>query len=190
MDYLKMLKRSHKMTKEMSDCIGNEASWLGGSFFDFTTYDNDLSEKMARNMLDVIYAIWKRETFDYIDKSQENYENYITMVNMPFLDMYHKLDWGGSIRGAWFALYEGGSETFEFDAACFWDENNEQMDSIKFDHDEWADFILAMTIFVNEATTYEEEVQETVKKVAAKVNHYLIENHMIPKPETPYLGEE
>lgn len=37
--------------------------------------------------------------FEYI-KNKEQYLNYLTMVNMPFLT--DKLDWGGSIRGAWF----------------------------------------------------------------------------------------
>ncbi len=50
-------------------------------------------------MLEVLKVILERETFLYIESSNENYINFITMVNMPFL--IDKLNWGTSIRGAW-----------------------------------------------------------------------------------------
>ena len=59
-------------------------------------YDGDASERFALKMIEVIESIINRTTFDY---QKENYDNYLTMVNMPFL--VDKLEWGGSIRGAW-----------------------------------------------------------------------------------------
>ena len=37
--------------------------------------------------------------FEYIEK-EEQYTNYLIMINMPFLQ--DKLEWGSSVRGAWF----------------------------------------------------------------------------------------
>ncbi|HLP03866.1 MAG TPA: hypothetical protein VK152_00415 [Paludibacter sp.] len=51
-------------------------------------------------MLEVIECILNRTTFEYQAISKEKYVNYLTMVNMPFLNEI--LEWGGSIRGAWF----------------------------------------------------------------------------------------
>jgi hypothetical protein len=50
--------------------------------------------------LEVCEVILNGKTVAYINESDANYKNYITIVNMPFLR--GKLEWGTSIRGAWF----------------------------------------------------------------------------------------
>lgn len=81
----------------------NRLEYIADVLFDFTTYDGGLSQKMATNMLAVLECIFKKETFAYIEASNENYVNYITNINMPFLQ--GKLEWGTSIRGAWLDTY-------------------------------------------------------------------------------------
>jgi len=49
-------------------------------------------------MIEVLVVIMNRTNFDYI-KNRDNYIQFITMVNMPFL--VDKLECGTSIRGAW-----------------------------------------------------------------------------------------
>ena len=44
------------------------------------------------------YSDLDKKSFDYHQKSDEQYINYLTMVNTPFL--IDKLEWGTSIRGA------------------------------------------------------------------------------------------
>ena len=53
-------------------------------------------------MLEVIDVIINQTQFEYI-KDEAKYLNYLTMVNMPFLS--NKIEWGTSIRGAWFDEY-------------------------------------------------------------------------------------
>lgn len=87
-------------------------AFIGGMIFDFTTYDSSIDERLAIKMLEVIQAILTKKTFEYIEVNDDNYLNYLTMVNMPFLK--DKLSWGGSIRGAWFESY-AWNKNFEFD---------------------------------------------------------------------------
>lgn len=103
MDYKKELEKLYLEEKSISGCPPeNRNQFLGSYIFDFTTYDNDLDEYFAKKMIEVINAILTQTTFDYI-KDESNYLNYITMCNMPFLK--NKLEWGASIRGAWFDNY-------------------------------------------------------------------------------------
>ena len=67
----------------------------------FTTYDSEIDELFSVKMIEVLTCIVNKETFKYQEESRENYINYLLMCNMPFLT--DKLDWGGSIRGAWFS---------------------------------------------------------------------------------------
>lgn len=75
------------------------AEFLGSWIFDFTTYDGYYDVLFARNMLDVLNAIRDKKTFQYI-LDKDNYKNYLLMCNTKFLS--DKLEWGTSIRGAWF----------------------------------------------------------------------------------------
>lgn len=92
------------------DCVAprSKLEYIGDHIFDFTTYDSAMDEYLAAKMIEVLESIHTRTTFDYHGKNEENYINYITMVNMPFLA--DKLSWGGSIRGAWF---EGGNGEYK-----------------------------------------------------------------------------
>ena len=103
MNYKKILSRLYEESKE--DCIPpeNKYQFLGSTVFDFTTYDSEMDELFAKNMLEVIECILNRTTFEYQAISKEKYVNYLTMVNMPFLNEI--LEWSGSIRGAWFNNY-------------------------------------------------------------------------------------
>ena len=80
----------------------NKLQYLGDYIFDFTTYDSNATELFAKNMLEVIDVIINQTQFEYI-KDEAKYLNYLTMVNMPFLS--NKIEWGTSIRGAWFDEY-------------------------------------------------------------------------------------
>lgn len=92
----------------------SKLEFLSETIFDFTTYDSEISEMFARNMLEVIECILKNKTFEY-QKEPKNYLNYLTMVNMPFL--VKKLNWGGSIRGAWFEEYAYAEQDDSFNVA-------------------------------------------------------------------------
>lgn len=78
-------------------------SFLSMDVFDFTLYDCEAEQTWAASMLRVIDCILNKTTFEFQGMSDDNYNTYLAMVNMPFL--CNKLEWGGSIRGAWFATY-------------------------------------------------------------------------------------
>lgn len=108
MDYKAELEKRFKEQVEESECPPHsKLAFLGSDIFDFTTYDGAMDELLAKKMIEVIDCILNRKTFDY-QNDDANYINYITMVNMPF--MKDKIEWGTSIRGAWFDEYGHHSE--------------------------------------------------------------------------------
>ena len=70
--------------------------------FDLVTYDDDVNERWGRAIIEVMRAIDKQETFEYIKGGGDQYEKYLIVANL--LERHQLIDWGGSIRGAWFDL--------------------------------------------------------------------------------------
>lgn len=142
MDYLKLLEHSYKKTK---DCLGDnqmdKLEYLADHIFGFTTYENIVSSMMAQKCLEVCVVISNKKTFEYI-KTEEGNLWYLIMVNMPFFQ--DKLEWGTSIRGAWWNLY--GNRKFSINT-CGLFQGDEQMDEIVFGEEQWPIFIEAMIQF-------------------------------------------
>lgn len=95
-NFIEILEEKFQEEKQWNECLDTKIEFIGNTIFDFTTYDSEMDEYFALKMIEVIECIINRTTFDY---QKDNYINYLTMVNMPFLS--EKLEWGGSIRGAW-----------------------------------------------------------------------------------------
>ena len=108
MDYSKKLDELYGDYKEGIENL-TRLGFLSDNIFDFTTYDNEVSEQFARGMLEVLECLLLRKTFEYQAKHKGAYMNYLLMVNMPFLA--GKLDWGTSIRGAW--LDNTGDDSYQ-----------------------------------------------------------------------------
>ena len=89
----------------------NKIQFIGSTIFGFTTYDDEIDEIFAKCMLEVCECILNGTSTQY-QNTRTKYFNYLTMVNMPFL--VDKLDWGTSIRGAWFDEYGHASEPKEY----------------------------------------------------------------------------
>ncbi len=103
MKYKEIFDKMYSEAKEVDGCPPpNKLAFLGNHIFNFTTYDGDIDKLFAGKMLEVIDCILNRTTFKY-QEDENNYINYLTMVNMPFL--CNKLEWGMSIKGAWFDEY-------------------------------------------------------------------------------------
>lgn len=71
--------------------------FLSSAIVGITTYNDDLSAEFGKMILDTLIQIKNRTTFEYI-KDENNYKNYILSCN--FIESW--LNWGTSIRGAWF----------------------------------------------------------------------------------------
>lgn len=141
MDYLELLKESFEVEKEENSDL-EPYGYLADHIFDFTTYDDEASNRMGESTLAFCSVISNGNTFDYID-DEANYNNYLNCVNLTFFA--NKLDWGTSVRGAWWNLYN--DEKFEL-TSCGLYKDKEQLRSIKFNKGEWDLFVHAMCDFV------------------------------------------
>lgn len=145
MDYLKLLNRGYENVKSWREAGISKLEYLSTDIFNFTTYDGEMDELFAKKALEVCTAITRKQTFEY-QKDPENYKWYLIMCNMPFFS--GKLEWGTSIRGAWWNLYNG---IFKLESCGLFDEFDEQLMSLTFDEKQWNEFIKAMNDFVTNA---------------------------------------
>lgn len=150
MDYKNILEHSFAIEKEIKECPSeSRLEFLSEKIFNFTTYDSSMSELFGWRAVEVCEAITNGTTFDYIS-NPDNYKWFLIMCNMPFFA--DKLDWGSSIRGAWWSAYPG--QQIEFQSCGLWNKN-EQMDHVlKFDKDEWMIFIRALIEFSTQEIEY------------------------------------
>ena len=145
MNYLELLQHSYKQVKSFqNNKLMGKLEYLSDYIFDFTTYENIISSMMAKKCVEVCKAISDKKTFEYIESEEGNLW-YLIIVNMPFLS--GKLTWGTSIRGAWWDLY--GSDTFTINSCGFF-EGDEQIEEIKFNEQQWSEFINAMIQFTRD----------------------------------------
>lgn len=89
----------YKMWENMPCPPETKMEFLGATIFDFLTNNGDMDRLFAEKMVEVIECILNGTNFEY-QSDRDKYVNYLTMVNMPFL--VDKLEYDGSIRGAWF----------------------------------------------------------------------------------------
>lgn len=145
MDYKELLEHSYKVAAETFECAPeSRLEYLGDHIFDFTTYDGEMSALFARKAVEVCAAINNQLTFDYI-KEPNDYRWFLLMCNMPFFA--ERLEWGTSIRGAWWAGRPG--REIEFDSCGLLVCDEQLTDTLKFSADEWKRFIAAVIEFAH-----------------------------------------
>lgn len=141
-DYRRMLEDGFAQTNNFGgDCPASRLEYLSDHIFDFTTYDGEMSELFARKALEVCAAISNRTTFYYI-KDAENHRWFLVMCNMPFFSQ--RLNWGTSIRGAWWDTSHPNAA--EFNTCGLW-LDGEQLAALSFSTDQWRELIAAVLAF-------------------------------------------
>ena len=143
MNFLNMLNHSYKVEYKTKPNL-SRLGYLSVHVFDFTTYDSEIDELFAEKALEVCLAITSGKTFEYQKESDDNYRWYLIMCNMPFF--VDKLEWGTSIRGAWWDLH--GNDHFEINSCGLYCEH-EQILNIKFNNEQWEKFVFAMDKFAH-----------------------------------------
>lgn len=83
----------------------NKYEWAASNVFHIITYDGGLDELFVKIIIEVCEVILNRTSFEYI-KDDDNYMSYILVCNLLSRNTW--LEWGTSIRGAWFEV-QGGS---------------------------------------------------------------------------------
>jgi hypothetical protein len=139
-DYARMLTEGYEAIAS-TDPIGR-LEYLADYLFDFTTYESEYSELFAKKALEVCAAISDSKTFEYI-KEPENRLWYLLMVNMPFFA--DKLEWGTSIRGAWWG--EPPHKKIEFSSCGLWLDGEQLHETMEFSREQWREFITAVVAF-------------------------------------------
>jgi hypothetical protein len=99
--FYKDSKVDHMLDEKISDA-DLKMMFLSSIIVGLTTYDDEIDIIIGNEIYEVMKIIYERKNFKYIS-NQNNYIKYIKTIN------YFKewLDWGTSIRGAWFDYYEG-----------------------------------------------------------------------------------
>lgn len=149
MDYKKLLEESYTRESTPQDGMMHSESrleFLADHVFDFTTYENYASILFAFKAVEVCRAINERKTFEYIMNGQNNIW-FLLMCNMPFF--VEKLNWGTSIRGAFWDVTHPVNSVyqFEFTSTGLW-QGDEQLLKLTFDKDEeWEEFMKAVVTF-------------------------------------------
>lgn len=142
-DYKMLLEHSFKTVRSCSECPPeNRLAYLSEHIFSLTTYDSSMDELFAAKAVEVCEAINQGTTFEYI-KEPEQYKWFLLMCNMPFF--VDKLEWGTSIRGAWWGARPG--RQIELDSCGIWIGDKQCTETLKFGNDDWRQFIAAVIEF-------------------------------------------
>jgi len=137
--FLRMLEEGYEATSRNMEAKISRLEFLGDYIFDFTTYDGEITELFATKALEVCAAITEGKTFEYI-KDPDRYRWYLLMCNMPFF--VGRLDWGTSIRGAWW-----NPEQPDLDTSGLWLEGKQLSRPLRFAFGDWGKFMQAVNKF-------------------------------------------
>jgi hypothetical protein len=85
---------------------GTKYEWAANYIFDLCTYDGELDELFVKKIIEICKAIFDKTTYEYM-KDKSKYITYILVCQL--LDKFNWIDWGTSIRGAWFDDYSSNS---------------------------------------------------------------------------------
>lgn len=113
-------------------------AYLSDYIFQLVTYE--AADLLANDALEVCEAINEGKTYQYIMQDAQKSYMYILLVNMPFF--IEKIEWGISIRGAWW------QEVIHFSSCGLWLAGKQVMTkSHSLTREEWQQFIAAMIEF-------------------------------------------
>lgn len=145
MYYLNLLRHSFAVESESGECPPeSRLAYLSRNVFDFTTYDSEMDELFAAKAVEACVAISNGTTHEYISDA-ENYKWYLLMCNMPFFA--ERLEWGTSIRGAWWGGQSGN--LIGFQSCGLWDGDRQLSEPMPFSTNEWLKFIGAVIEFAS-----------------------------------------
>lgn len=138
-NYAALLENSYARTKEFAECgPDSRLEYLADYIFDFTTYEDEMAILFARRAVEVCHAILIRQTFAYIETT-ENRMWFLLMCNMPFFA--ERIEWGTSIRGAFWA------QPIIYSSYGLWDGDVQLHDEYAYDVTSWGEFIQAVIDF-------------------------------------------
>lgn len=100
MDVMDNYRQEYEYFKSNVDHVTNKYRWAARKVFGLITYDDELDEKIVKKILTVCKIILNHATYEYIHTDETNYKIYILVCQL--LNHKNWINWGSSIRGAWF----------------------------------------------------------------------------------------
>ena len=159
-DYRRMLEEGHAETDTFQgQGRTSRTEYLSDHIFNFTTCEGEYSELFAKKGLEVCAAISDGKTFEYIAEPEGRLW-YLLMVNMPFFS--DKLEWGTSIRGAWWG--EPPSKKIGFSSCGLFLDGKQLHEPMEFTLDQWREFIAAVVAYGLEEPNTTAETRQTAQK--------------------------
>lgn len=113
--------------------------------FNITAYDSEVERQLGMTILEALNSVATRTTFDYQAASPDNYLSYLIAVNLR--DVGNLLNWGGSIRGAWFEAPKGGWNVSEHLSPA---DSDSVSEIVLHNQEEMNDFIIKLYELVKE----------------------------------------
>lgn len=120
--------------------------YLTSDVFSFTLYDSAMHELFGQKAVEVCQAISGQKTFEYIE-DHGNYQWFLVMCNMPFFSS--RIEWGTSVRGAWWGMASG--QPFVLESTGFFLGDEQITTPVEFTQEEWKEFIQAVIEFATQA---------------------------------------
>lgn len=131
MTALEIYKAQYEEENSWHDNKWSKHEWVAHRVFDLVTYDASLDERFVNDILEVCKVILDGQTYEYIN-DEKNYVKYILVCQL--LEKAHWIEWGTSIRGAWFnvdVFYDFQKKTSTIlskdilEELCWWDKDGE-----------------------------------------------------------------
>lgn len=83
-------------------CFEGVYEWAASDIFELATYDGSIDRLFVKKIIEVCKVILDNKTYEYISV-EENYIPYLIVCQLLY--NFNWIDWGTSIRGAWFNDY-------------------------------------------------------------------------------------
>jgi hypothetical protein len=99
MTAIEIYKAQYELESGGFETFCTKYDWAASRIFDLVTYDPSLDEYFVKTILEVCKVILEKRNYDYI-RNKDQYLIYILVCQM--LDNFNWINWGTSIRGAWF----------------------------------------------------------------------------------------
>lgn len=138
-DFARVLEESFLIPDGSGYFYATRIQFLAREVFNLTTYESDFDELIGQEIFDVCMAITHKRNFDFV-KDDEARGKYLRCVNMQFFK--NRLDWGTSIRSAW---WSHGGQVLE---TCGLMDGQFQILKIEFTGDEWEAFMVTLEAFI------------------------------------------
>lgn len=141
--WLSVISKSYeeeRLERESYDDSLSKLEFLASCVFGINTYDPDEDCFFAKMAIRVCEAITRGETYKLIE-DPDSYRWYLVMCHLPFFA--EKIEWGTSIRGAWWS-HAG----IRFVPPISLADGGELIDGpLCFERDEWVNFVEAVIEF-------------------------------------------